>query len=96
VNEPTDVIAPDDLRVVRFVLHMRAPNGRPLAEALVWASTVIVVDEFMQHSLELAWPEDVGRGAAAESHHQRGLRAQRPGQGRLPARRLRARSAAGA
>src|SRR5579859_3101117 len=61
VCQTTDAIAPDDLRVVRFVPHIRAPNGRPLAEALVWASTAIVVDELMQHSLELAWPEDLHR-----------------------------------
>jgi hypothetical protein len=58
VKEAPEAIDPDDLRVVRFALHVRAPNGRLLAEALVRASRVIVVDELLQHTLELAWPED--------------------------------------
>lgn len=40
VKETTEAIDPDDLRVVRFAPHLRAPNRRALAEALVWASSV--------------------------------------------------------
>jgi len=58
VNETTEAIHANDLAVVRFAPHLRAPNWSPLAEALVWASRVIVVDELLQHTLELAWSED--------------------------------------
>ena len=47
-----------NLSGTRFVRHLGAPNWRPLAEALVWASGVIMVDELLQHTLELPWPED--------------------------------------
>ena len=47
VEETTEAIDPDDLAVVRFAPHLRAPNWSPLAEALVWASPVIVVDELL-------------------------------------------------
>jgi hypothetical protein len=58
VKETPEAIDPDDLRVVRFALYVRAPNWRLLADALVRASRMIVVDELLQHTLELAWPED--------------------------------------
>jgi len=58
VNETTEAIDPDDSAVVRFARHLGTSNRRPLAEALVWASRVIVVDELLQHTLELAWSED--------------------------------------
>jgi hypothetical protein len=58
VNETTEAIDPDDSAVVRFARHLGTSNRRPLAEALVWASRVIVVDELLQHTLELAWSKD--------------------------------------
>ena len=58
MEETTEAIDADDLAVVRFAPHLRAPNWSPLAEALVWASRVIVVDELLQHTLELAGSED--------------------------------------
>jgi hypothetical protein len=58
VNETTEAIDPDDSAVVRFAWYLGTSNRRPLAEALVWASRVIVVDELLQHTLELAWSED--------------------------------------
>jgi hypothetical protein len=58
VNETTEAIDPDDLGWIRFAPHLRRPNWRPLAETLVWTSSVIVVDELPQHTLELARPED--------------------------------------
>ena len=58
MKETTEAIDPDDSRGIRFGLDLRAPNWRPLAEALVWASSVMVVDELLEHTLELPWPED--------------------------------------
>jgi hypothetical protein len=58
VKETTEAIDPDDSSGIKFALHLRTPIWRLLAEALVWASSVIVVDELVQHKLELVWPED--------------------------------------
>jgi len=58
VEETTEAIGADDLAVVRFAPHLRAPNWSPPAEALVWGSRVIVLDELVQHTLELAGSED--------------------------------------
>jgi hypothetical protein len=58
MNEATEAIDPDDLRLVGVARHLRASNWGPLAKALVWTSRVIVVDELLQHTLELLGPED--------------------------------------
>jgi hypothetical protein len=58
VKETADTIDPDDLSAVRFTLHLSDRNRRSLAQALVWASRVVVVDELQHHTLELAWPKD--------------------------------------
>ncbi len=47
VKETTELIDPVDLSGIRFALRLRAPNWRPPAEALVWASRVIVVYELL-------------------------------------------------
>jgi hypothetical protein len=57
VNETTEAIDPDNSRVMHARRH-RGSNWRSLAEALVRVSFVIVVDELLQHTLELTWTED--------------------------------------
>jgi hypothetical protein len=48
VKETTEATDPDDLSGIKFDPDLCAPNWRSLAEALVWASRVIVVDELLQ------------------------------------------------
>ena len=58
VEEATEAIDPDNLSPVRFARRLHAPHRNALVETLVWASGVVVVDELLQHTFELARSED--------------------------------------
>ena len=58
MKESAEAIDSDDLTSIGFAIQRRAPNWRPLAEALMWASSVVVVDELAQDTLELTGPKD--------------------------------------